>query len=846
MPNIFINEIDETTGGRSIDSTDIAYVPGFAEVNSNVYIFRKSGQTPYGLEGTLAADGYDYNSINADKSTDVRKAPMFACNVVDEKTWKYSVVNGANEWQLQKYVKPSPENEPVLCTSISQFDNLFGKVPYQFKKGAYGVDDWSRCSSYPVFSENATPNNTSFYEDGDYERSYIYARELLNLGLPVLYENIVERGTSGLKALPNVSYLYGKLADCYNVLTDKNEYQVKYLTSGAYPTFEYSGPIGSGEQYITSVITLGDAAKYIIETENHSINTEVTVGTDSFETHLIGYDSDGDLKTVRRAVGGNGWFSDNETLEENPYQSYIYNEYNDADGTLIVNYGLGANKVWETGVAEATIKSYFLSQGETVPTIESGDTTNVGKAVFVWTEDGTVEHTLEVFNGYYIHSYGDVVECGEEYTNESLFDASINVDYSLSIEVYDVSGVALTIFQFDAVESENSNYKEWVFAGTVETENKEATSKTTYFPAYDATSMSQFNPETITISYGPLGDRRTIDIIPGPDGEEVWIDAEGNSISIADGGFNVTVQLNTGWGIYDDPENIACVARAYINIDEHSTGGITGKMVSCAGQLGEHGRGDCVAIIDHTNNPDRKLLGPDSVYNALTEENGAYTIGNDAEFAAMFTPWAVYELVAENKNVPTRQVMPGSFAYLMSLARSIKTNANWLAIAGAARGTVPYIKALNTVERLSNKIANDLQPRNGKTSINPITNIKPYGLLIWGNRTMKDNSIEGNLTATSFLNIRNLVSDVKKQAYVTAKKYMFEQNTDILWVNFKAGITPLLDRMQSGQGLSGYKIIKSATNEKAKVAATIKLYPFYAIEDFEITVVISDEEITVE
>ena len=97
-----------------------------------------------------------------------------------------------------------------------------------------------------------------------------------------------------------------------------------------------------------------------------------------------------------------------------------------------------------------------------------------------------------------------------------------------------------------------------------------------------------------------------------------------------------------------------------------------------------------------------------------------------------------------------------------------------------------------------------------------------------------------------FLNIRNLVSDVKKQVYVTAKKYMFEQNTDILWVNFKAGITPLLDRMQSGQGLSGYKIIKGTTDEKAKVVATIKLYPYYAVEEFEITVIISDEEVTVE
>ena len=80
---------------------------------------------------------------------------------------------------------------------------------------------------------------------------------------------------------------------------------------------------------------------------------------------------------------------------------------------------------------------------------------------------------------------------------------------------------------------------------------------------------------------------------------------------------------------------------------------------------------------------------------------------------------------------------------------------------------------------------------------------------------------------------------------MTAKRLMFEQNSDILWINFKAGITPLLDQMVSGQGLTGYKIIKGKTSEKGKVVATIRLYPIYAVEDFEITVAISDEEVSV-
>ena len=91
-----------------------------------------------------------------------------------------------------------------------------------------------------------------------------------------------------------------------------------------------------------------------------------------------------------------------------------------------------------------------------------------------------------------------------------------------------------------------------------------------------------------------------------------------------------------------------------------------------------------------------------------------------------------------------------------------------------------------------------------------------------------------------------MVSDVKKTVYQAAQRLMFEQNNDILWINFKALITPLLDSMVSGYGLSGYKIIKNASNDKTRLSAIVKLYPIYAVESFEITIVLSDQEITVE
>lgn len=297
-------------------------------------------------------------------------------------------------------------------------------------------------------------------------------------------------------------------------------------------------------------------------------------------------------------------------------------------------------------------------------------------------------------------------------------------------------------------------------------------------------------------------------------------------------------------------------STTYESVDQFAT-----DMANLAAE-----RGDCVALIDpadcSTTSSDRnlyieQLINPENVYSAAIE-----LLGNmdNAEYASLFAPWALYNTQA-NYNVGSGSsitrlpqldsvVMPPSFGYLMALAKSIRINNNWLAIAGIARGQVPYIRGLYTTKRLSNTLANEYQPRNGKTSINAITDIKPYGLTIWGNRTMKNNlnnSMGGTdgLTATSFLNIRNMVSDVKKVAYNAAKTLMFEQNSDVLWVNFLARVTPLLDQLMSGQGLSDYKIIKNPTNEKAKLKATIKLYPIYAVEDFEITIELSDEDVSV-
>lgn len=290
---------------------------------------------------------------------------------------------------------------------------------------------------------------------------------------------------------------------------------------------------------------------------------------------------------------------------------------------------------------------------------------------------------------------------------------------------------------------------------------------------------------------------------------------------------------------------------------------IVGKMLAVA-KL----RGDCVALIDHTDNPERPLAASNvkSVYASVsgTPQVSPYAITSGGEYAAMFTPWYRASFVtssapsstvsiafADGSHVSAAQItwapgsMPGSFGYLMALADSVRNNPSWLAVAGVTRGVVPNLLALDLNNRLTNSIADSYQQED-KISINPITNIRPYGYTIWGNRTLKNNAATNGLTATSFLNIRNMVSDIKKRAYSAAMSCIFEQNTDILWLNFKAQVEPVLEQMTSGYGINDYKIIREKSDSPVKIVATIRIYPVYAVESFDITIELANDVVSVE
>lgn len=262
------------------------------------------------------------------------------------------------------------------------------------------------------------------------------------------------------------------------------------------------------------------------------------------------------------------------------------------------------------------------------------------------------------------------------------------------------------------------------------------------------------------------------------------------------------------------------------------------------------GRGDCIALIElaencYVNTGSNKR--PEILIAEVIKGMPAAVVDNGA-YCAMTVPSVYYNMSGSIKK------FPGAFHYLACFMNSLRTGfAEWYAAAGYTRGVCGY-----TIDHTSVKLGeiaiNALEPRflvDDETKVQPkfacnvIANFRG-SYYLWGNRTAaKVHSEKGNpndLTAEHFLNIRQLCTTLKKQLYVACRRFTFDPNSDILWINFVNSITPTLDRMKADQGIRDYKILKvvEANPKKATLKAKIRIIPIEAVEDFDIDVSLED------
>jgi hypothetical protein len=705
---IKIQEKDLTSAGFSAAATDIVYVPGFSALDDQI-VFSEPGVSPF------------------DKFEESIDTTKIFINAADEISWKYNA--DARAWvETDTYVEPHPENVPVLCETVQEFETMFGAQPFVFESAI----------AYP---EGGSKTLTVY-------RNLISPGEMSVVNEPVLHNINVYRST------------------------------IKY----------------------SELIT---GSKVVVESDRGEISGSI---------YKIPVDAD----NVKPGEGYNciGLVAFNVNNGESDVSSYFASADNEA------GYIEGLSNLADSAT-NSNLCGMAWNDSETLFFVKNTSTTAIAKLTVNTIQEGTDE---TVSSGGFSKAASSISSMYKEDTPDlSYVYAKTLIKLGLPV-IYENVAIRDNVFPLtkdvaigpdDKVEYSTDGTRVVSINGVVQCSGKK-----------EMSGLKMVN--------------NLYNVLAG--------DNAGFSNLKDKGEYTVKYITSGGYPTFEF-DTYSTTVNTDGEYEPSSYNAVAMKMINIAAE-----RGDSVAIIDHTNKPERPLsaFNSNSVFNALIGGNdgdGNYKITASPEFGTMFTPWALYsglpiswEIDGVSQN---SAVLPASFGYLVALAKSIRTNANWLAIAGAARGQVPYINSLNTLERLSNTIADSYQSRDDVASLNAITNIKPYGLTIWGNRTLKDNAEKGNLTATSFLNLRNLVSDIKKTLYTTCKSLLFEQNNDVLWINFKMKVTPLLDQMQSGAGISGYKLIKGTTTEKAKLVATVKIYPIYAIEEFDVTVEISDQEVSV-
>lgn len=304
--------------------------------------------------------------------------------------------------------------------------------------------------------------------------------------------------------------------------------------------------------------------------------------------------------------------------------------------------------------------------------------------------------------------------------------------------------------------------------------------------------------------------------------------------------YNFRYVLSGLRGEYADPAVMNNISKiATFNYDEAADSETQNllKNVDLVGAT--HGRGDCIALVDIN---DSELASATSDLDLAKKIIiSANELTSADKYTGIFGPSVNYAMLDnEVEDFGGNKTFPASFHYLACAANTFTKFPEWYAVAGYTKG-----QSVRTVEStaaaIGERVINTVAPR-AKITIDELTVTKSVNLVLkernnyflWGNRTA--HPLGEELVFSHFLNIRQLCTSIKKQLYTACRKFTFDPNSDLLWVNFVNAIRPTLEAMRADYGINGYKIIKKTDNTKALLKAVIRIIPIEAVEDFDITI----------
>lgn len=723
------------------------------------------------------------------------------------------------------YAITGPIDTPIMCNSYEEFVNTFGDEPYIFTET----------------QEYKAGTNLPKVQKGDPEKSYLYAKELLFAGIPVLYErvstgvmsaaykyvnlhvpiltskNVVEQridSVAGQEIALNYEQVDGKYV--YRV---PDEYRFLFDGGCTYYATDFVAEVQDTIGSVTYKLTQTSVESGVGNITVTNAATEETISniTCTFDDGILVITSDEELATQLTSVQ----FTYKNTVYYfvygNPYAAYnvwtlgLYTV--DSRGREVTYEGIDSSKkhpdnfYYDTNKKSLSFSVPFTSFVVDFPR---------DFKKYYGSQDS--EFSLD-FVAKYPGRYGSNIKI--ETTTKTVKGISyINVNASLG-EITENKLISLdrnSNIYYKNVEFDLINI--YVTYNTVAEEpSQDFVEDSGYYLPDNSFSLefpiSETEPEFKLFNfYNKLLD----------DTDSIFnklVDRNNYPIKYISSGAYPTYQVPSANIVQED-----------MYIPTYKESEIAERMMKVAGD-----RTDAVALIDCLDNFGELSL--EELYENLQDLPTNYTQLNEltAKYAQMTIGAGKYKLRTYDSVI----TLPGSFAYLRCLAESSKTNPNYYAIAGVTRGLVPSF--IEPVVNITGAEADLCQARTG-VSINPITKINPYGYTIWGNRTLYPN-VDG-LVASSFLNIRVLCADIKKEIFKITQGLSFELYTDILWVNFKSALQSVLDKIKTNGGIRSYNIKQVSTNSRATIKALVTITPVEAVEDFDITLELADGYVNIQ
>ena len=254
-------------------------------------------------------------------------------------------------------------------------------------------------------------------------------------------------------------------------------------------------------------------------------------------------------------------------------------------------------------------------------------------------------------------------------------------------------------------------------------------------------------------------------------------------------------------------------------------------------------RGDAIAIIDlqdgyvpETENTTALSSRIGSVQNTINNKKNDLQI--NSSFGCAYYPWVQIQDTIQG----TLLWAPPSVAAIGAMSYGQATQELWFAPAGFTRGGLSAnnaagVPVLGVRERLTSKDRDNLYEAN----INPIAQFPAEDIVIFGQKTLQVTP-----SALDRINVRRLLIFLKRQISRIAATLLFDQNVQSTWNRFRGQVEPLLADVQSGLGLTDYKLVLDETTttpdliDRNIMYAKIFLKPARAIEFIAIDFVITD------